>query len=236
MHEFSKIDALIPARGGSKRIPYKNMRALAEHPLIYWTIKAAKESGIFNDVVVSTDDAMTKEYCASLCSVIDRPKEYAIDTSPDVDWIKHYMQNFAHADFFMILRPTSPFRTAQSIQRAWRCFAHDGYADSLRAVVPVKQHPGKMWTLCNNRITPLMNYPRINGQPSYNLPTQLLPEVYIQSACIEIGHENNILARNTVSGRSIMPFFMDDLESFDLNTLEDWILAEHYIKEGIVKL
>ena len=231
-----KIDALIPARGGSKRIPNKNMKELAGKPLIYWTMKAAEESGIFARIVVSTEDKRIAEYCKQFVEVVDRPPEYATDTSPDVEWIKHYLENYKSSDYFMILRPTSPFRTPESICLAWEVFQKDGYASSLRAVSPVRQHPGKMWTVHMDRLVPLLNYPTIEGHRSYNLPTQMLPRVYVQNACIEIGHINNVLIRHNVSGHSVMPFFMDSLEALDLNTLEDWILAEYCLNAGMVKL
>lgn len=236
--EFWEIDGLIPARGGSQRIKNKNMRLLTGKPLIYWTIRAAMASKIFRRIVVSTDDQYTKEYCSKFVDVIDRPPEFATDTSPDVEWIKHYLENNKSADHFMILRPTSPFRTPQSIIRAWEAYKNDGYADSLRAITPVKQHPGKMWRTVEGaqRINPLMNWYGVGLQASYNSPTQSLPKIYVQSACIEICEARQVLFRNNVSGQQIMPFFTDGLESLDLNTPEDWILAEHYIKEGIVKL
>lgn len=232
------IEALIPARGGSKRVPGKNMKQLAGQPLIFWTIRAAVDSGIFQNIIVSTDSPETKTYCLSKpVSIHNRLPLHAGDNSPDVEWIKDYLGKCSPPPmFFVILRPTSPFRTAATILRAWEAFKHEKYASSLRAVSRVKQHPGKMWTVKGNEMVPLMNYPEINGHCSYNLPTQMLPDIYIQNASLEIGESRNVLFRNTVSGSRVMPFFTHGLEGFDINTHSDFVLAEHVVKEGYVKL
>lgn len=230
VNEFQKIDALIPARSGSKRIPGKNMKPLAGQPLLKYTLDAAKKAGIFRKIVVSTDDFNTAAYVTSLgVAVHKRPIEFALDKSPDVEWIAHYFNHEEQKpDFFMILRPTSPFRTAETILRAWELWQRSGDADSLRAVSPVRQHPGKMWRLNGDRMTPLMNYTAIGGHDTYNLPTQSLPEVYVQNGSLEIGQTRHVLTRNTVSGWRIVPFHTHDLEGFDINDMNDWILAEVY--------
>jgi len=232
MNSFSTIDALIPARGGSKRVPGKNMRMLAGQPLLKYTLDSAKKAGIFRKIVVSTDDFNTAAYTTSKGVIVHkRPMEFALDKSPDVDWIAHYLNHEnTKPDYFMILRPTSPFRTAETIIRAWELWQRSGDADSLRAVSPVRQHPGKMWRVNGDRMTPLMNYPDIDGHSSFNLPTQVLPEVYVQNASLEIGQTRNVLTRNTVSGWKIVPFHTHGLEGFDINTMDDWYLAERYME------
>jgi CMP-N,N'-diacetyllegionaminic acid synthase len=233
------IYGLIPARAGSQRIKDKNIQDLNGKPLFWWTVKAAVDSGIFKKVIVSSDIDEMEIFCNSTRHIYfdHRKPEHATSNSPDIDWIRDYFENRTeHPDYFMILRPTNPFRTAQTIIRAWEQIKQDEYADSLRAVSKVKQHPGKMWTVQDNKLIPLMNWPEIEGQPSYNLPTQLLPEVYVQNACIEIGEVRNALFRGTVSGEKIIPFYTHGLEGFDINTQEDLLLARYYVEKGIVKL
>ncbi len=131
--------ALIPARGGSKRIPGKNIRELAGRPLLAYAIESAFESGRFSRVLVSSDDSKTLEIAASLgADCVRRPPGFASDVSPDIDWVKHalraanyvvYSASSAESgssdddessiDTFSILRPTSPFRTAKTIRRAF---------------------------------------------------------------------------------------------------------------------
>jgi CMP-N,N'-diacetyllegionaminic acid synthase len=232
MNKFSTIDALIPARKGSTRVKGKNMRLLNGQPLIKYTIDAALKAGIFRRIVVSTDCFETKLYCKQFVEVIERPAEFATNTSLDVEWINHYLDSCEKKpDYFMILRPTSPFRTAETIIRAWELWQRSGEADSLRAISPVTQHPGKMWRVHGDRMTPLMNYPPVDGHDSFNLPTQVLPEVYVQNASLEIGQTRHVITRNTVSGWKIVPFFTHNMEGFDINTMDDWYLAERSLME-----
>jgi CMP-N-acetylneuraminic acid synthetase len=137
--------ALIPARAGSKRCPGKNTRELAGHPLIAYTIAAAMESGVFAAVWVCTD---SREVTAATTGTGARfvMREPVADDQPDIDWVRPILAGRVeefHA--FAILRPTSPFRTAATIQRAYNQFKRSE-VHSLRAVQPVKEHPGKMWT------------------------------------------------------------------------------------------
>lgn len=235
---MNEIYALIPARGGSKRIPGKNMKKLSGEPLIWWTIKAACESGIFKEIVISTDIDVAEIPIPAARAVLSVPRlpEHATDTSPDVEWIRDCLEKCGEPQYFMILRPTSPFRTAQSIMAAWEAFKADKYASSLKSVTRPKESPYKMATIVNNRITPLINHPPVNGVQAFNLPTQSLPEVWSRNPCIEIGESRNVIVRGDVSGYQVMPFYMDSIEAHDINDMDDWILAEYYLREGIVKL
>ena len=134
------IVALIPARAGSKRVPDKNIRPLAGHPLIAYTISAALQSEVFSAVLVSTDSQLyadiAKYYGAEVPYL--RPSELAGDLSPDVEWVEYTLnrlrQDGREYDCFSILRPTSPFRLPETTQRAWRAFKNEEGVDSLRAV------------------------------------------------------------------------------------------------------
>src|SRR3954471_12645830 len=116
--------ALVPARAGSQRVPGKNTRELAGHPLLAYSIAAALQSGCFDAAVVSTDSAETAEVARRYggAGLGPRPAEMATATSPDVEWVRHELRALAaagrRADAFAILRPTSPFRTADTIRRA----------------------------------------------------------------------------------------------------------------------
>jgi N-acylneuraminate cytidylyltransferase len=132
--------ALIPARQGSKRVPGKNVRVLGGHPVIAYTIVPALESGVFDAVVVSTDSeeiaAVARHYGAEVPFL--RPPQLAGDTSPDIEWVEYTLSELKRAgrqwDCFSLLRPTSPFRTAATIRRAWSRFLAQPGVDSLRAV------------------------------------------------------------------------------------------------------
>lgn len=235
--------ALIPARAGSKRIPNKNIRPLNGVPLLAYTIRAALESGVFGDVVVSTDSRgeyanIALRYGAT---VVIRPPDMATDTSPDIEWVTNALSRLPRHDVFSILRPTSPFRTADTIRRAWAEFESDPMCDSLRAVEKVRQHPGKMWRVFNElRLWPLANdlgYWNGDGTPVHSMPTQSLPVVYVQNASLEIAHTHVVLDSNpTISGTKVRPFFTQGYEGFDLNDENDWLLAEALLARGLVTL
>ena len=160
----STIVALIPARSGSKRVPNKNIKLLAGHPLMAYSISSAVQSGIFADVVVSTDSEhyaeIARHYGADVPFL--RPGKYAGDTSPDIEWITHTLSKMSQSgrnfDCFSILRPTSPFRLPETIQRAWAEFKAEAGVDSLRAVEKCSQHPGKMWVIRGRRMLPLLPF------------------------------------------------------------------------------
>ena len=231
------IDALIPARGGSKRIPGKNMKLLNGMPLVYWTIKAAKEAGIFRRVVVSTEDAEIKEFCEQYCEVVDRPVEFAADDSPDIEWVSHFLSNYTHSDDFMVLRPTSPFRTVSSICDA-ESYYDNGYTSSVRTVTAVSQHPLKTWMFAGGKyfIKPFVDYGKINGHEPHTLPYCNLPLLFIQTGSIEVSNINNVFDLKDISGATVGPLFSFGPEAHDLNTPEDWVIAEWYLKEGMVTL
>src|SRR5438270_2393854 len=144
--------ALVPARAGSRRIPNKNVRPVRGHPLLAYTLAAAREAELFDAVIVSTDSEaiadVARHYGAEVPFL--RPADLAGDLSPDIDWARFTVDRLLAEGrclrAFSILRPTSPLRSAETIRRAWDEF-HDDSADSLRAVEACSQHPGKMWVL-----------------------------------------------------------------------------------------
>ena len=235
------IVALIPARSGSKRVPDKNIRPLAGHPLIAYTIAAALESGIFDAVIVSTDSKryadIAKHYGAEVPFM--RPPELAGELSPDIEWVEYTLkrlQNEGHDyDCFSILRPTSPFRQADTIQRAWHEFLAEEGVDSLRAVEKCKQHPGKMWVVRGNRMMPLLPLNPAE-QPWHSSQYQSLPEVYVQNASLEIAWTRVVFEGRTIAGNVLVPFFTQGYEGFDINNEYDWKMAEDLIKSDQTQL
>ncbi len=236
-----RVIALIPARAGSKRIPDKNVRRLGEHPLLAYTIAAARASNIFEDVIVSTDSenyaAIAAHYGASVPFL--RPIEFAGDRSPDIDWVEYTVTRLREEgrayDCFSILRPTSPFRQAETIQRAWNEFLNQEGVDSLRAVELCKQHPGKMWVVRGKRMTPLLPLSPIE-QPWHSSQSPSLPQVYVQNASLEIAWTRVVLETRTIAGNVMMPFFTHEHEGHDVNQPYDWDYAEHLLATGQAQL
>src|SRR5262249_29233062 len=138
--------ALIPARAGSQRVPGKNVMLLGGHPLIAYSIASAQESCVFGSVVVSTDSEESAEVARRYGADVPglRPREMSTATSFDIEWVLHVMRG-RDEEIFGLLRPTSPFRSADTIRRAFARLVELGdRADSIRAVEPARQHPGKM--------------------------------------------------------------------------------------------
>jgi N-acylneuraminate cytidylyltransferase len=237
----TSIVALIPARAGSKRVSDKNVRPLAGHPVIAYTIAAALQSEIFAAVIVSTDSpryaGIARHYGAEVPFL--RPAEFAGDRSPDIEWVEYTLERLRNEgrnyDCFSILRPTSPFRLPETIRRAWREFLAEEGVDSLRAVEKCRQHPGKMWVVRGRRMLPLLPLAPAE-QPWHSSQYQALPEVYVQNASLEIARSRVVFEGRTIAGTVLMPFFTQGYEGFDVNNPYDWDLGEHLVREGRARL
>jgi CMP-N,N'-diacetyllegionaminic acid synthase len=245
--------AFIPARQGSKRVPGKNVRVIDGHPMLAYTIAPAIESGVFDAVIVSTDSeeiaAVARHYGAEVPFL--RPVEFAGDTSPDIEWLEYTLRELGRGgrtwDAFSLLRPTSPFRTAATIRRAWALFTSQEGIDSLRAVEKCAQHPGKMWIVRGDRMFPLLPFglvpPKPHGgegepaeQPWHSTPYQALPPVYVQNASLEIAWTRVVFDRRTIAGDVLVPFLTQGYEGFDINDPMDWMIAERLLADGTVQL
>jgi CMP-N,N'-diacetyllegionaminic acid synthase len=224
-----KMVALIPARAGSKRVPGKNTRLLNGVPLVCYTIAAALQSDVFRRVTVFTDDDAVWNVDEPGCWSLYRRKPVS-DEQADIEWVREALTSAPRPMSFAILRPTSPFRTAETIRRAYAQFTlPDQTCDSLRAVEPVKQSPYKMWTQAAPcmPIKPLLEGKHADGTPYHSSPTQSLPLVYVQNSSLEMSWTSNVETHGTISGRKIAPFFTEQFEGFSIDTEADWREAEH---------
>jgi len=235
------IVALIPARAGSKRMPDKNIRPLAGHSLIAYSVAVALQSEIFAAVVVSTDSERYAEIARYYGAEVPflRPAEFAGDLAPDIEWVEYTLKRLRDEgrvyDCFSILRPTSPFRQAETIRRAWQQFLAEGGVDSLRAVEKCQQHPGKMWVVRGTRMMPLLPLSPAE-EPWHSSQYQSLPEVYVQNASLEIAWTRIVFEERTIAGNILMPFFTRGYEGFDVNQPYDWQLAEELVRSGEARL
>jgi CMP-N,N'-diacetyllegionaminic acid synthase len=219
----------------------KNVRLLGGHPILAYTIAAARESGVFQAVIVSTDSddiaAVARNYGAQVPFL--RPAEYASDASPDIEWLEHLVTELEKRgrtwDCFSLLRPTSPFRTAETVRRAWSLFTSQEGIDSLRAVEKCAQHPGKMWIVRGQRMFPLLPFGP-DAQPWHSTPYQALPPVYVQNASLEIAWTRVVRERRSIAGDVLVPFLTEGYEGFDINDGYDWMVAERLLADGLVQL
>ena len=233
--------ALVPARAGSQRVPGKNVRPLAGHPLIAYSITAAQTSGVFDAVVVSTDDeetaAMARRYGAEVPGL--RPAEIASSTSPDIEWVRHVLDGLAEEgrsyEVFSIVRPTSPFRGPHTIRRAYEELLEREGADSIRAVELCRQHPGKMWTLSGALMEPLLTQPD-EGVPTHSRQYQDLPEVYVQNSSLEIAWARAVIEHGSIAGERVAPFFTSAAEGFSIDYPGDFDEAERMLAAGEAEL
>lgn len=209
--------------------------------MLAYTIAPALESGVFDAVIVSTDSeetaAVARHYGAEVPFL--RPAQFSGDTSPDIEWVEYTLRELNRQrrswDAFSLLRPTSPFRTAETITRAWTRFVGQDGADSLRAVEKCAQHPGKMWVVDGDRMSPLLpGAPP--GTPWHSTPYQALPPVYVQNASLEIAWTRVVFEQRTIAGDVIVPFLTEGYEGFDINDRYDWMVAERVLADGAASL
>jgi CMP-N,N'-diacetyllegionaminic acid synthase len=232
--------AFVPARSGSERVPGKNVRVLAGHPLVAYAIETARQSGVFESVVVSSDSEEIAEIARWYGADVPflRPAEYATSTSPDIEWLAFTLERLDERyDLFAIVRATNPFRGAETVRRGLEQLLATPEADSLRAVELVKQHPGKMWLLAEDgrTMSPLLDQSHLDvawhaGQ------YQALPPVYSQNSALEIAWTRVVSDTGSREGRVVAPFFTEGWEGFNVDDEEDWERAERLLEAGAATL
>ncbi|WKZ41187.1 MAG: acylneuraminate cytidylyltransferase [Anaerolineales bacterium] len=234
------ILALIPARGGSKGIPRKNIRSFAGYPLIAWSIAAAKQSALVTRIIVSTDDeeiaAVAREWGAEVPFL--RPAELAQDKTTDLPVFEHALKFLEEVEGYypgiiVQLRPTSPIRPKGMVDGAVSILLNHKDADCVRGVVPAAQNPFKMWRF-NGEEKPLYPLLEVDGIPEpYNAPRQILPPVYWQTGHIDAIRLATITNKKSLTGDVIYPLVIDPKYTVDIDTPADWVKYETVIYGGL---
>jgi len=235
---MTEVLALIPARGGSKGIPRKNIKPFAGWPLIAWSIAAAQQAQTVTRVIVSTDDdeiaAVAREHGAETPFL--RPAELAADQTTDLPVFVHALEWLEtnegyRPDVVVQLRPTSPVRPPDCVDAAVRLLLEDPSADCVRGVVPAGQNPFKMWRMDQDgRLIQLLTVPGLD-EP-YNAPRQALPPVFWQTGHIDAIRPMVILA-GSMSGRRLRGLLIDPRYTVDIDTLDEWAAAERLAGSGL---
>jgi N-acylneuraminate cytidylyltransferase len=231
------VIAVVPARGGSKGIPRKNLRELAGHPLIAWSIAAAHAAKTVERVIVSTDDAeiaaVARAYGAETPFL--RPAALAADDTRDLPVFQHALawladQEGVRPEVVVHLRPTSPLRRAADIDRAVDTLAGDPEADAVRSVCRPFQNPYKMW----RQATAGDLQPLLDGEmpEPYNAPHQTLPPVYWQTGYIDVARRRTIVDLESMTGRRILPLVVDDDSWVDIDSIAMLEFAEFLVRTG----
>ena len=234
-----EVLAVIPARGGSKGIPRKNIRDFAGYPLIAYSIAAGLQAECVTRTIVSTDDeeiaAVARAYGAE--TPFMRPAEFSQDNTLDLPVFRHVLEWLAenedyHPQVVLQLRPTSPVRPRSCVDDAVRILLDHPKADSVRGVVEAGQNPFKMWKIegSSGQMQPLTGVEDI--REAYNAPRQVLPMVYWQTGHIDAIRPRAILEKNSMSGDIIMPLIIDPRYTIDIDSPSDWKKSEWLVTDG----
>lgn len=221
-----KILAIIPARGGSKRLPGKNIRILGGKPLIAWTIEPAIQSGLFCDVLVSTDDPAIADVAKHYGAIVPwlRPEELATDTAGSVEVALHaidwYEANQEPLDGIALLQPTSPFRSRESIKDSVMLFqANNGR--SLTSFKLAESHPSWCFKIRKNQLIPFQGWNETNKR------SQDLETAYVTDGSIYMTSPYELKANHSFLNSHTIPYIIKTTrESIDIDTEDDWIAAE----------
>ncbi len=226
---MTEVLAIIPARGGSKGIPRKNIRLFAGYPLLAYSIAAGLQAETVTRTIVSTDDGeiagVARDFEAQVPFM--RPPELAQDDTTDLPvfqqaltWLREH-EGYV-PDVVVQLRPTSPIRPRGLVDEAVRALAEHADADSVRGVVPAGQNPHKMWRLAGESgpMTPLLTVDGL-AEP-YNAPRQSLPQVYWQTGHVDAIRVGTIVSGGSMTGRTIYPLMIDPRYAVDIDNPADW--------------
>lgn len=227
MYKNKKILAIIPARGGSKGIPHKNIIDLCGRPLISYTIKAALGSKYIDYAIVSTDDAeiakVSEEYGAEIPFL--RPAELATDTSKTIESVIYTIRTLQERgkffDTIVLLQPTQPLRTSEDIDGAIEKYDEFGNV-ALASVSEVDDHPILIRSIENEQLIPLLN-------ASSTCRRQDMPAFYRVNGCIYI-NEVSEMNEDTSFNDNILPYMMEKSHSVDIDDEVDLVIAEYYLK------
>jgi CMP-N-acetylneuraminic acid synthetase len=212
--------AIIPARGGSKSLPRKNVVDFLGHPLIWWSVRAGLEAATVTRVIVSTDDTEIAEVAAASGAEVPflRPAALAADDTRDLPVFQHALEWLAEResyrpDLVVQLRPTSPLRPAGLVDEGVRLLADEPDAHSVRAVCEPLSNPYKMWRIEDDRLVPLLT---ADLPEPYNAPRQHLPATYWQIGLLDVVRPAVVLG-GSMSGEVILPIVVDQAWAVDID-------------------
>ena len=220
--------ALIPARGGSKGVPRKNIKLLAGKPLIGWTIRAAKMAKYIDRIVVSTDDEEIASVAKELGAEVPfmRPAKLASDQAPGIAPVLHAIKHLSKFDWLLLLQPTSPLRTHYDIEAIWE-FCQSRGADSAVSVTEVQDHP--YWVYKKTKLGCIE--PLVPTQPNIKR-RQDLPDAFKLNGAMYLAKVTWLLEYGSLIGPETLGFVMPFDRSVDLDTPADWCRAEYLIERN----
>ena len=219
INKNKKIIALIPARSGSRSIRDKNIIYYKGKPLIYHSIKVALKSKLINKVIVSTDSKKYQKISKNFGAEVPflRPKKISSNTSLDFDYILHatkfLIKNNFYPDMIVLLRPTTPNRKVEIINKAIRFFIKnfDDY-DSMRSVSKFNQPPQKLFMIMSGKLTGFFDK-YIKGE-YHSYPRQKFPQTYLPNGYVDVFKPKFFLKKNKLHGK-ICPFLTEEILDID---------------------
>lgn len=223
-----KTLGLIPARGGSKGIPRKNIKLMAGKPLIAWAIESALRAPSLAAVAVTTDDLEIAEVARQHGAQVPflRPAELARDDTPGVDPVLHALEQLPQYDSVLLLQPTSPLRTTADIE-ACLTLAQITSAPCVVSVSPAQQHPYWMYRIDERQLLQsLFDLPQVTRR-------QDLPPIYAANGALYFADASWLRRRRTFISPETAAFVMPAASAVDLDTPLDWKLAELLLKETL---
>lgn len=207
--------ALIPARGGSKSIPRKNLLKVGGKPLVAHSIVTALESKRITRTIVSTDDPEIGDVSEAFGAEVpfQRPAEFSGDHATDLDVFRHALrwleENESYRPELVVqLRPTQPVRRPSVVDRAIDLMLAHPEADSLRSVELTDEIPYKMWRIQNGRMFPVVELPGVFE--AHSAPRQVLPNVYQHNGYVDVIRRRTITEMGSICGINVIPFMMDE--------------------------
>ncbi|MBS5113601.1 MAG: pseudaminic acid cytidylyltransferase [Coprobacillus cateniformis] len=215
---------VIPARGGSKRIPKKNIKDFCGKPIIAYSIEAAIESQLFDEVMVSTDDKEIREIALEYGANVPflRSKDNSGDMVSSSDVINEVLQNYEEFgkefDIIVCLYPTAPFVTSKKIRSAYKKFEESG-AKSLVSVVKYSFPPQRSFSIVNNRI-------KVNFPDFIECRSQDLKDIYHDAGQLYMARVEYYKKEKRFYSDDTIPFVLDEIEVQDIDTYTDWQIAQ----------
>ena len=221
---------IIPARGGSKTVPRKNLKPLGGKPLIAWSIETARASTELDRWIVSTDDPEIAEVARAFGAEVPflRPAEFARDDTPDLPVFQHALRWLAEHDDYrpamvVHLRPTLPFRQPRQIDEVVRLMRQTG-ADCVKSIYREEHHPHKMWRMGEGRLLPYEDTP-LWRKVGPDCPRQILEPAYWSAGLVD-AIKREIIERGSTIGDLVVPYPVDPEPCVDLDTEHDFVIAE----------
>jgi CMP-N-acetylneuraminic acid synthetase len=228
---LKRVLALIPARGGSKGVPRKNIRLLGGKPLIQYSIETAQALQFVTDVVVSTDDEEIANVAMELGASVPglRPKELASDSAPTIEVVIYSLRMLEEQgrtyDSVLLLQPTTPFRSVQEVELAYERFTSSN-ADSLISVSEIPQKFNPHWAFEAGED----DFLRIaTGERIIISRRQDLPPAYFRDGSIYLTKSAVILNDHSMYGTKVSYFISKENPKINIDTMEDWIKASEYL-------